>query len=247
MEMEFIVQDSYGLCRPQWKLATNLEEAGRLFAEAVSQNYKNDEPEKPAEPEELDEDSLSDGIDGDELPVPEADERQSSSDEAEAETEVCGTSYDHGVRLRTAQAQTNGETKHDSDFEDIVVTRQEEQRDPEAEAEFDRELAKMMSEGADARKPDRKALLDVPLPLRKAQRESTTISDDSPMDGHSNASPTMAFSLMTKRGNRQQVLTLLNIFFPGYALTATLDPKDCASFRLEFRCCHEVTARSRAC
>ena len=206
MEIEFIVQDSYGLCRPQWKLAANLEEAGRLFAEAVSQNYKNEEPEKPAELDEVEEDSLSDEADGDDLPVPEADERQSSSDEAEAETEVSRASWNCQAELSKAQAQTNGEAKPDSDFEDIVVTRQEEQRDPEAEAEFDRELAKMMSDGADARKSDRKALFDVPLPLRKAHRESTVIADDSPMDGGSTQSTTMAFALMTKRGNRQQVL-----------------------------------------
>lgn len=103
---------------------------------------------------------------------------------------------------------TNGKTKHDSDFEeDIVVTRQEEERDPEAEAEFDRELAKMMSDSLDARKFDRKPMFDVPLPMRKAPKEpSTTITDDSGNEG--TATPpkvnTMAFSLMTKKGNRQQ-------------------------------------------
>lgn len=55
---------------------------------------------------------------------------------------------------------TNGDTKHDSDFEgEIVVTRPEEERDPEAEAEFDRELARMMSESLDSRKFERNLCL----------------------------------------------------------------------------------------
>lgn len=103
---------------------------------------------------------------------------------------------------------TNGDTKHDSDFEgDIVVTRHEEERDPEAEAEFDRELAKMMSESLDSRKFERKPLFDVPLPMRRAQREAVPTSNDS--GNERTARPpnanTTAFSLMTKKGNRQQV------------------------------------------
>lgn len=102
----------------------------------------------------------------------------------------------------------NGEKKHDSDFEDdIVVTRQVEERDPEAEAEFDRELAKMMSESLDSRKFERKALFDVPLPMRRAQREMAPTGDDSGNEGTRTPpnAHTTAFSLMTKKGNRQQV------------------------------------------
>ena len=101
---------------------------------------------------------------------------------------------------------TNGDAKADTDFnEDIVVTRQEEERDPEAEAEFDRELAKMMSESLDSRKFDRKPLFDVPLPMRRGQKESSTAAEDSPNERTTTPPTTMAFSLMTKKGNRQQV------------------------------------------
>lgn len=109
------------------------------------------------------------------------------------------------------QPVTNGDSKHDSDFEDIVVTRHEEEQDPEAEAEFDREFAKMMSESLDSRKFDRKPMFDVPLPMRRAQRETTTAADDSGNEGGTATPPnanTMAFSLMTKKGNKQQACTL---------------------------------------
>ena len=66
----------------------------------------------------------------------------------------------------------------------------------------------MMSESLDSRKFDRKPMFDVPLPMRKALREtSTTMTEDSGNEGISTppAADTMAFSLMTKKGNRQQV------------------------------------------
>ena len=115
--------------------------------------------------------------------------------------------------LTPEQLVTNGQPKNDSDFEEeIVVTRQEEQQDPEAEAEFDRELAKMMADSLESRKFDRKPMFDVPLPMRKAPREPSTIAaDDSGNEG--NLTPpktnTMAFSLMTKKGNRQQACPAL--------------------------------------
>ncbi len=112
------------------------------------------------------------------------------------------------------QALANDDPKHGSDFEeDIIVTRQEEERDPEAEAEFDRELAKMMSESLDSRKFDRKPMFDVPLPMRKAPRETQNTADDSGNEGTTTppAANTMAFSLMTKKGNKQQVCHFYNL------------------------------------
>lgn len=107
-----------------------------------------------------------------------------------------------------SKAFPNGTDKPESDFEeDIIVTRQEGERDPEAEAEFDRELAKMMAESMDSRKFERKPMFDVPLPMRKVQREATNTADDSLAEASPIAPLTMSFSLMTKKGNRQQVST----------------------------------------
>ena len=86
MDIDFIIQDTYALTRPQWKLATCFEEAGRAFAEIVGQHYKAQEPEKTIEVEAVDDGgSSSDDADEDELPVPEMEEGQSSSEEIEAE------------------------------------------------------------------------------------------------------------------------------------------------------------------
>ena len=93
----------------------------------------------------------------------------------------------------------------DSEEEAIVVTREEEEVDPEDEADFEREYAKMMAESLDSRKHERKSTFDVPLPIRR--KDANTAGDLPDETVHSSAAPagTMAFSLLTKRGNRQQV------------------------------------------
>ena len=53
-------------------------------------------------------------------------------------------------------------------------------------------------------------MFDVPLPMRRAQRETAVVAEDSGGEGSHTPPPqnTMAFSLMTKKGNRQQTRTI---------------------------------------
>jgi regulator of nonsense transcripts 2 len=195
MDVEFIVQDAYALVRPQWKLVTDLDEASRVFGEAVKQNYQATATDKPAEPEDDDESASDDDVDGpedDDVVVPEGEDKSSDEDEEDSDDE-----------------EPAKQNLSDDEEEHIVVTRQEEERDPEAEADFDRELAKLMSESADSRKYDRKPVFDVPLPMRRA-REATP----NPEDGVSEAplpvapSNTVKFSLLSKRGNKTQTRSI---------------------------------------
>ena len=88
MDIDFIVQDTFALTRPQWKLASNFDDAWGAFADALKQNVKAQEPEKVPEAEVPEEDGLSDDEgDEEELPIPEADDTPSSSDEAEVDTQ----------------------------------------------------------------------------------------------------------------------------------------------------------------
>lgn len=91
--------------------------------------------------------------------------------------------------------------------EDIVVTRQEEEVDPQDEADFEREYAKMMAESLESRKFERTQLFDVALPVRAKTREASTTSEQPSVTASAPPPPghTMAFSLLTKKGNRQQV------------------------------------------
>ncbi|KAI9876998.1 MAG: hypothetical protein M1823_007177, partial [Watsoniomyces obsoletus] len=49
MEIDFLVQDTYSLVRPQWKIVTDLTEAAHLFSEAISTNYKQQNADKAAD------------------------------------------------------------------------------------------------------------------------------------------------------------------------------------------------------
>lgn len=63
----------------------------------------------------------------------------------------------------------------------------------------------MMAESLESRKFERKQLFDVPLPVRSRNREQSMSAGS----GETGQSGTMAFSLMTKRGNRQQVCSFI--------------------------------------
>ena len=108
----------------------------------------------------------------------------------------------------TAEDRDEDESEED---EQIVVLRQEEERDPEAEADFDRAFEKMMAESLDSRKFERKAQFDVPLPIRKIQRMPVEPADDEPSTVQEADLNTMAFSLMTKKGDRQQA-SLIEVY-----------------------------------
>ncbi|KAI0132458.1 MIF4G domain-containing protein [Xylariales sp. AK1849] len=197
MDIEFIVQDTFSLTRPQWKLATNLEEASKAFQLAVAQDQKNAGLDKIIDPDDAESDASSDddGIegDGDEV-LPEADGEEDENSDGEDEIE-------------DTERQPDSPLDTESEEEKIVVTRKAEEIDPEDEADFEREYAKMMTESLESRKFERKPQFDVPLPVRSKARETSTSNE--PEDGDEPRAPNMmAFSLLTKKGHRQQTRTV---------------------------------------
>lgn len=209
MDVEFVIQDIFSALRPQWKLVLNdLQEAGNVFSEAVKQNYQDNSSGKAPEPDELEAQDLEaeesdgdDAIGGEERPLPDG-------NAADVKSDMDENVDDAGDQLADSSSD---ESEH------IVVTRPEEQRDPEAEAEFDRELAKLMTESMESRKFERKPMFDVPLPMRRAVRESTaaaspTDSDEeapAPAPTSTNEPGMMKFALLSRKGNRQQVSLLI--------------------------------------
>ncbi|TIA31563.1 ARM repeat-containing protein [Aureobasidium pullulans] len=159
MDVEFVVQDMFALLRPQWKVATTFEEAQQVFSEAVKHNYQNSGSNKQQAEQEEEEEEDGRGID--DVNNDDGEDDKSSGDESAEPTD------DEGAG-ETPEEGTEDEEEH------IVVTRPEDQRDPEADAEFDRELAKMMAEGVESRKFDRKPVFDVPLPMRKTATATST-------------------------------------------------------------------------
>lgn len=197
MDVEFIVQDAYNLTRPQWKLITNLEDASQAFSEAVKLNYQTSATDKPVEADEDDVSASDDELDGPEdedVVLPDGEEDKSTGEEED-------------------DSEDDEEVKHgssDEEEEQIIVTRQEDERDPEADAEFDRELAKLMSESAESRKFERKPVFDVPLPMRRAREVAVNTEEGGhePLPVPVAPSHTMKFSLLSKRGNRTQTRSI---------------------------------------
>lgn len=64
MDIEFIVQDVFALTRPQWKLASNIEEAGKAFQLAMAQDAKTSGIDRNIDPEEPESDASSDDGEG---------------------------------------------------------------------------------------------------------------------------------------------------------------------------------------
>jgi regulator of nonsense transcripts 2 len=60
----------------------------------------------------------------------------------------------------------------------------------------------MMADSIDARKFERKTLFDVPLPIRKAQKEAAEQSEEAAPVADTGI---IKFALLSKRGNKQQV------------------------------------------
>lgn len=60
----------------------------------------------------------------------------------------------------------------------------------------------MMSESYESRRFERKGIVDIPLPMKRSGREVPVQEEPSQQAN------TMAFSLMTKKGNKQQVVSV---------------------------------------
>lgn len=213
MDIEFVVQDLYSMLRPQWKLVlSDLPEASKTFADACKQNYHETATSKAAEPEDA-EDAERD-FDGSDDAHLDGDEAR--GDEGEAEETKSG---DEESRER---ADDDAQNPDFDEEEHIVVTRPEDQRDPEADAEFDRELAKMMADSVESRRTERKPMFDVPLPMRRTARDAINVAaedsgGESPAPAAVHGSGTMKFALLSKKGNRQQVGSAQNAAYSSCA------------------------------
>lgn len=191
MDIEFLVHDIYTGTRPQWKLASNLEEASKAFQLVLAQDRKAAGLEEP-EAEEQD----------DELSGPSTEDELAEGD-AEGDADDTGVS-DDGEGVDEDGEDDERQSSDESDDEAIIVTRQEEEFDPEWDADFEREYARMMSDSLESRKLERRPAFDVALPVRSRPRDNGHAVNQAD-SGAEPAAAKMAFSVLTKKGNKQQV------------------------------------------
>lgn len=87
MDIEFVVQDIFALTRPQWKFATNLEEATQALHLAIIQDQKTAGVDKTAEADDATSGASSDddNADADDVEQDGEVDEDSASDDDEAE------------------------------------------------------------------------------------------------------------------------------------------------------------------
>jgi regulator of nonsense transcripts 2 len=151
MDIEFLVQDIFALTRPQWKLASNIEEATKVFQLAMVQDQKTSGIDKAVEQDDGTSGDSSDD-ENDMALGDQDDDDESASEDGDAEAEASSPPHSFDLVTATNCAATGQDEKDlsysasESEEEAIVVTREEEEIDPEDEADFDREYAKIMAE-----------------------------------------------------------------------------------------------------
>lgn len=92
MDIDFVVQDVYSLTRPQWKFATNFDDAAKALQLAIVQDQKMAGVDKPPETDDATSGASSDDEhgDGDDIEQDAEGDDDSVSDEDEADV---GTSF----------------------------------------------------------------------------------------------------------------------------------------------------------
>lgn len=204
MDIDFLIDDAFALVRPSWKITKTLEESGAAFAEACRENYKNTGSEKPNDVADDEVEMMVGDDDGD------AEGRQSPNVPDD------GSSTTDGEQHEGDDVQADSEdasTEEEEEDEQIVVTRPEDERDPEVDAEFDRELASIMAESVNEnRKTDRKPMFDVALPMRRQANPKDAAAEDNKDIAAVAPAPfnpeTVQFSLLSKRGNKPQTRSI---------------------------------------
>lgn len=94
LDIEFAIQDTFAVTRPQWKMITNLEEAAKAFQAAVMQDQKTAGADKAAEFDDDPSGPSSDEENGDDNEVDgDGDDDDSASEEEDVE--VCDSGNDN--------------------------------------------------------------------------------------------------------------------------------------------------------
>ncbi|KAI9031872.1 armadillo-type protein [Phycomyces nitens] len=183
MDVDFMVTDTLEMLRPQLQIFTSYEEANEAVDRMLLEQLKSVQgSEGKVQDDGFEESELS----------------ESSSDEGEDDDRM--GSRDLEDEREDGYEEVIG---NDGDEDVVVLKHKEEPISTEDDDEFEREFSKMMSESIESRKFEKKSvILDVPIPmnLRGAQDRRTAaqsrVNED---DSH------MSFTLLTKKGNRQQV------------------------------------------
>ncbi|KAI9193580.1 armadillo-type protein [Polychytrium aggregatum] len=209
MDAEFMISDIFELLRPRAKIYESYEEVTAEVTQILLEQAKATQNGDKAALDEEDDDD-----DDDEDLGPRGGEGDANAD-ADSENESL-EDEDVGDEL-----SENGENVRvvDVDDDEVIVHMAEEEYDEEEDLEFEREFNKIMQESLDSRKNERRApAFDAPIPV-KLKKPSPGIQTssvyrgvdydrDGSLDedeaGGESGSGQVVFTLLTKKGNKQQ-------------------------------------------
>ncbi|KAI9361822.1 armadillo-type protein, partial [Pilaira anomala] len=187
MDVDFMITDTLEMLRPQLNIISSYEEAN----EAVDRMLLEQLQSVKGTDGKLQEDGFE-----------ESEASDSSSDEDEDGPNI-KDELDDDETVNSSDINEKNNLNDDEEEDDVVVlNNKKEELSREDEEAFEREFSKMMSESIESRKFEKKAaMLDVPIPmnLRGAQDRRTLAQGTNKVD-----TGKMAFTLLTKKGNRQQ-------------------------------------------
>ncbi|GAN06684.1 nonsense-mediated mRNA decay factor protein [Mucor ambiguus] len=186
MDVDFMITDTLEMLRPQLQVLTSYEEANEAVDRMLLEQLKT--VQSTTDGKAL----LEDGFEESEL----SDSSMSAGEEDEDDL----LPEDRPQDDEDLDITINNQDEEDQDV--VVLKNKKEQLSREEEEEFEREFSKMMSDSIDSRKFEKKAaMLDVPIPMNlRGSQDRRTIAQgtNKPETGK------MAFTLLTKKGNRQQ-------------------------------------------
>nr|GAT56787.1 nonsense-mediated mRNA decay factor [Mycena chlorophos] len=179
MDVDFMLSDSLEAVRPKLEIPASLEAAATAVDEMFNQAYQNSEPDAGSGDDSGDEDERH----------PETEREEDDDDTPESPVDERAPSPDEPVVLSASNSMQ----------ENLGPSE-------EADAEFAKELAKMVTDNsAESRKVDKKtalALWDAAILPQAARKKRVDEGDE---DGTASEDPNMmSFTVITKRGNKQQ-------------------------------------------
>jgi regulator of nonsense transcripts 2 len=202
MDVDFMLTDTYELLRRKNDAYKSFSEAAVAVDEMSAREGANDHVE---------EDEAEDGFN--DVRRGTLDNVDGAEDDGAEEEDVGDKDGDDTDESSTAQEgsdSSNSDQDKDEDEDEINAERRS--KDPNAmtedqEDEFNRELAKMMANVGEAgRKAPERKQLDVAVPLvRKAGATSSGVVEDDMEDVAHESDKGMRFTMLTKKGNKQQV------------------------------------------
>ncbi|KAI8063219.1 armadillo-type protein [Gongronella butleri] len=191
MDVDFMISDTLEALRPQMRLFTTYEEANAEVDVILLEQLKSVQ----GTDDKMQEDGFED-----------SDAFESSSDEDD-EDNVLARVEGRGDSGDDASVAAEADEEED----EVVVLKRQEQQRKEEDDEFEKEFSKMISDSIDSRKHEKKTtMLDVPIPMnlrgaqdrRREQQQQQQAAQQ--QDSASEPNGTMTFTLLTKKGNRQQ-------------------------------------------